>query len=482
MEKAEIGIVGLGAIGENLALNIESKGFKTAVYNRSAPRLDAFINGRGRGKNIEKYYELQELAAALSTPRKIIIVVAAGQTVDEIIGQLSEVLEEGDVIIDAGNSNYKDTIRRTSAAHARGLLYVGAGIDGGEHGALHGPSIVMGGSPLAQALVMPVFQAIAAKRTLEAGANGQNVPYCTWVGESGAGHFVKMVHNGIEYGDMQLICEAYDIMKTLLGLSCEEIADVFQRWNEGKLKSYLTAITGDILRHKDSDGSPLIEKILDTAGQKGTGTWTAIAALELQTPLTLVAEAVFLRYLSASKAERVRASRIFSGPRPEFTGNSAAFIDDLENALYAAKTVSYAQSFLLVREAAKEYKWQLDSSSIADMWMGGGVIRSAFLGKVKQAFTDDADLKNLLLSPYFTRVVEDGQTAWRTVVSAAVSNGIPTPALASALAYFDAYRREQLPANLVQAQRDYFGAHTYERLDKPRGEFFHTAWTQQSRH
>jgi len=470
MGEADIGLIGLAVMGENLALNMESKGFKIAVCNRTNARLDAFIQGRGAGKNITGCYELKDLAASLSKPRKVMIMVRAGKAVDETINQLLEVLEEGDIIIDGGNSNYLDTIQRAAYVESRGLLYVGAGVDGGEEGALTGPSIMPGGSPAAWSVVKPIFQAIAAK--LEGG-----LPCCQWVGENGAGHFVKMVHNGIEYGDMQLICETYDIMKNLLSLSCQEMADVFDQWNKGDLDSYLLEITRDILRYKDVDGSPLVEKILDIAGQKGTGKWTGIAAMELGAPITLIGEAVFGRCLSAAKAERVRASKIFSGPRPSFVGDKKAFLDDLNKAFYAAKVVSYAQACILMREAAREYKWNLDYSTIALMWRGGSVIRSVFLDKVKEAFDKKADLENLLLDPFFIRIIEDAQVSWRTIVAAAVTNGIPASAFSSALAYFDAYRKEQLPANLIQAQRDYFGAHTYERVDKSRGQFFHTNWT-----
>ena len=471
MGEADIGLIGLAVMGENLALNMESKGFKIAVCNRTNARLDAFIQGRGAGKNITGCYELKDLAASLSKPRKVMIMVRAGKAVDETINQLLEVLEEGDIIIDGGNSNYLDTIQRAAYVESRGLFYIGAGVDGGEEGALAGPSIMPGGSPAAWSAVKPIFQAIAAK--LEGG-----LPCCEWIGENGAGHFVKMVHNGIEYGDMQLICETYDIMKNLLALSCEEMASVFESWNKGELESYLFEITRDILRCKDSDGSPLVEKILDIAGQKGTGKWTGIAAMELGAPITLIGEAVFGRCLSAAKAERVRASRIFSGPRPFFGGDKNAFLDDLKKALYAAKTVSYAQACILMREAAREYKWNLNYSGIAQIWKGGSVIRSVFLGKVKEAFDKKADLENLLLDPFFIRTIEDAQDSWRRVVAAAVTNGIPAPAFSSALAYFDAYRKEQLPANLIQAQRDYFGAHTYERVDKSRGQFFHTNWAK----
>jgi 6-phosphogluconate dehydrogenase len=396
--------------------------------------------------------------------------VKAGQAVDDAIEQLLGVFEKGDIIIDGGNSNYQDTIRRTAYVESKGLLYIGTGVSGGEEGALKGPSIMPGGSPAAWNLVKPVFQAIAAK--VEDGT-----PCCDWVGENGAGHFVKMVHNGIEYGDMQLICETYDLMKNVLGLSCDEMGNIFEEWNKGSLSSYLIEITRDILRYKDTDGQPLVEKILDTAGQKGTGKWTGIAALDFGVPLTLIGEAVFSRCLSAVKDERVKAAKVFSKPKTAAITDKAAFVKDLEKALYASKVVSYAQGYLLMREAAKEYKWNLNYGGIALMWRGGCIIRSVFLGKIKEAFDKNPGLDNLLMDPFFTKILEGAQDSWRRVVSTAVQSGITTPALSSALAYFDGYRSERLPANLLQAQRDYFGAHTYERVDRPRGEFSHTNWT-----
>jgi 6-phosphogluconate dehydrogenase len=470
---ADIGLIGLAVMGENLVLNMESKGFSVAVYNRTTSKVDDFVKGRGAGKKITGCRSLAEMAGALSRPRKVMIMVKAGQAVDDTIEQFLGVFEKGDIIIDGGNSNYQDTIRRTAYVEAKGLLYIGAGVSGGEEGALTGPSIMPGGSPAAWTLVKPVLQAISAKVR----EGGDELPCCDWVGENGAGHFVKMVHNGIEYGDMQLICEIYDIMKKLLGLPYEEMGNVFDQWNRGNLGSYLIEITRDILRYRDTDGGPLVEKILDTAGQKGTGKWTGIASLDLGVPLTLIGEAVFSRCLSAAKDERVRASRVFSGPKPSRLAEVKAFTGDLEKALYAAKVVSYAQGYLLMREAAKEYRWNLNYGGIALMWRGGCIIRSVFLGKIKEAFDRKGDLENLLLDPFFTSVIEDAQDSWRRVVTAAVNNGIPAPALSSALAYFDAYRNERLPANLLQAQRDYFGAHTYERIDKKRGEFFHTNWT-----
>jgi len=460
-------------MGGNLALNIERRGFTVAVYNHAGSKADAFVNGRAAGKNIARCHDLADLAASLSKPRKVLIMMNAGKAVDETVGQLLEFLEKGDIIIDGANSNYKDTIRRTAEVESKGLLYIGAGIDGGEEGALAGASIMLGGSVAAWPVVKPLFQAIAA--TVETA--GGRMPCCDWVGENGAGHFVKMVHNGIEYGDMQLICETYDIMKNLLGLSCEEIAGTYDEWNRGELNSYLLEITSGIMRYKDTDGSPLVEKILDTAGQKGTGKWAGISALELEAPLTVIGEAVFMRYLSAARSERMRASRIFSGPRPVFAGDKQAFLSDLREALCAAKSVSYAQSFFLMRTAAKEYKWNLNPGSIAFLWKDGCVIRAALLGKAKEAFDKKPDLENLLLDPAFTRIIENAQASWRRVVAAAVTNGIPAPAFSSSLAYFDAFRREQLPANLIQAQRDYFGGHTYERLDKNRGDLFRTDWT-----
>ena len=469
---ADIGLIGLAVMGENLVLNMENKGFTVAVYNRTTSKVDDFIQGRGAGKKIIACHELKELAQALSKPRKAMIMVKAGAAVDEAIEQLLEVFEKGDIIIDGGNSNYQDSIRRSIYVESKGLNFIGTGVSGGEEGALKGPSIMPGGSPAAWPLVKPIFQAIAAK------VDG-DVPCCDWVGENGAGHFVKMVHNGIEYGDMQLICEAYDIMKRLLGLSAAEMGDIFAEWNNGELDSYLIEITRDIMRYNDTDGSPLVEKILDTAGQKGTGKWTGIVALDFGVPLTLIGEAVFSRCISAVKDERVRASKVFSGPKPIFNGDKNAFINDLCKALYAAKLVSYAQGYLLMQEAAREYKWKLNNGGIALMWRGGCIIRSAFLGKIKEAFDKNPDLSNLLLDPFFSGVMEDAQDSWRRVVAAAISNGIPAPAFCAALAYFDGYRSERLPANLLQAQRDYFGAHTYERLDRKRGEFFHTNWTGQ---
>jgi 6-phosphogluconate dehydrogenase len=469
-EKADIGLVGLAVMGENLVLNMESKGFTVAVYNRTASKVDQFVGGRGKGKNIIGTRTLQELVDSLERPRKIMLMVKAGKPVDDFIEQIIPYLEKGDVLIDGGNSHFPDTNRRTAYLENKGFLYIGTGVSGGEEGALKGPSIMPGGSKAAWPLVKDIFQNIAARVP-------DGTPCCDWVGEDGAGHFVKMVHNGIEYGDMQLICEAYQIMKDILGMSADDMHEVFKAWNEGELDSYLIEITRDILGFKDEDGKPMVDKILDTAGQKGTGKWTGITALELGVPLTLIGESVFSRCLSSQKNERVEASKILRGPEPVFLGDRVEFIEDLRQALYASKMVSYAQGYVLMREAAKEYGWDLNYGGIALMWRGGCIIRSVFLGRIKEAFDREPGLKNLLLDPFFKETVHRAQESWRNVVSVALSNGIPVPALSSALCYFDGYRSERLPANLLQAQRDYFGAHTYERIDKPRGEFFHTNWT-----
>ncbi len=467
---SDIGLIGLAVMGENLVLNMESKGFRVSVFNRTTQKVDNFLADRAKGKNIVGTHSVEELVKSLARPRKIMIMVKAGPAVDDMINTLIPLLEKGDIIIDGGNTHFPDTNRRTALVESHGLLYIGTGVSGGEEGALLGPSIMPGGSKAAWPFVKPVFQAIAAK--VEDGS-----PCCDWVGENGAGHFVKMVHNGIEYGDMQLICEVYQVMKDLLGMSAGEMHQVFREWNEGELDSYLIEITRDILAFRDEDGEPLVDKILDTAGQKGTGKWTAVSALDLGIPLTLIGEAVFSRFLSAVKEERVKASGILSGPAPAFLENREEFINDIKDALYASKIVSYAQGYSLMKAAALEYKWDLNYGGIALMWRGGCIIRSAFLGKIKEAFDSDPLLTNLLLDPFFKTKMEKSQKGWRKVVSAAVSNGIPVPAISSALGYFDAYRCERLPANLLQAQRDYFGAHTYERIDRPRGEFFHTNWT-----
>ncbi len=468
-ELSDIGLIGLAVMGENLILNMESKGFTITAYNRSVEKVDNFINGRAKGKNIRGAHSIEEFIASLERPRKVMLMVKAGKAVDDFIELLLPHLEPGDIIIDGGNTHFPDTDRRTKYVESKGFLYIGTGVSGGEEGALLGPSIMPGGSKNAWNIIKPIFQKIAAK------VDG-DVPCCDWVGENGAGHFVKMVHNGIEYGDMQLICEAYQIMKEYVGLSSDEMHQVFSEWNNGDLDSYLIEITRDILGYKEN-GEPLVEKILDTAGQKGTGKWTGVTALDLGVPLTLIGEAVFSRCLSAQKEERVQASKVLSGPKPSFNGDKKTFTEDIRQALYASKIVSYAQGYVLMREAAKEFGWNLNYGGIALMWRGGCIIRSVFLSKIKDAFDKNPELTNLLLDPYFKERVEKAQAGWRRVIGAAVANGIPTPALSTALAYFDGYRAERLPANLLQAQRDYFGAHTYERIDKPRGEFFHTNWT-----
>lgn len=469
-KKADIGLIGLAVMGENLVLNMESKGFTVAVFNRTVEKVDNFINGRGAGKKFIGAHSIEELCASLERPRKVMLLVKAGQAVDDFIELLIPHLEPGDIIIDGGNSHFPDTIRRTKYVESKGLLYIGTGVSGGEEGALLGPSMMPGGSPAAWPHVKNIFQAVAAK--VEDGS-----PCCDWVGEDGAGHFVKMVHNGIEYGDMQIITEAYQLMKDILGMSADEMHQAFKKYNEEELGSYLIEITRDILAYKDEDGSALVEKILDTAGQKGTGKWTGISALDLGIPLTLIGESVFARCLSAQKDLRVMASKEISGPKPEFKGDRNQFIEDIKMALYGAKIISYAQGYNLMMEAAKEFGWNLNYGGIALMWRGGCIIRSVFLGDIKKAFDSNPSLPNLLLDPFFKVTIEKAQAGWRRVCATALSNGIPVPALTSALCYFDGFRSERLPANLLQAQRDYFGAHTYERIDKPRGEFFHTNWT-----
>lgn len=469
MKKADIGLIGLAVMGENLVMNMESKGFTVAVFNRTTEKVTRFVEGRAAGKNIIGCYSLEELVSKLEKPRKIFMMVKAGQAVDSLIEQLLPLLEPGDILIDGGNSHFSDTIRRTEYVESKGLLYIGTGVSGGEEGALKGPSMMPGGSPAAWPFVKPIFQAICAK------ADG--APCCDWVGENGAGHFVKMVHNGIEYGDMQLICEAYQLMRDGLGLTSEEMHDIFAQWNETELDSYLIEITRDILGYRDENGRAVVEDILDTAGQKGTGKWTGIAALDEGVPLTLIAEAVFSRCLSAMKDERVTAAKVFSHDDPAFTGDKAAFIESIRKALYASKIVSYAQGYTLMRAAAKSYGWNLNYGGIALMWRGGCIIRSVFLGKIKEAYDKNPALENLLLDDYFAETIQNLIPAWREVVAYAVKIGVPMPAFSSALNYFDGLTTERLPANLLQAQRDYFGAHTYERVDAPRGQFFHTNWT-----
>jgi 6-phosphogluconate dehydrogenase len=457
--QSDIGLIGLAVMGENVALNIESKGFPISVFNRTVSKVDDFINGRA-----------EEFVASLKKPRKMIVLVKAGKAVDDLIDQLLPLLEPGDIIIDGGNSLFTDTIRRTQHVESKGLLYIGTGVSGGEEGALKGPSMMPGGSPAAWPHVKNIFQAICARTP-----DGE--PCCDWIGENGAGHFVKMVHNGIEYGDMQMICETYDLMKRGLGLTNQEMHEVFAEWNKGELDSYLIEITRDILAHKDEEGKEVVDLILDAAGQKGTGKWTVVAALDDGMPLTLIGEAVFARCLSAVKEERVTASQEIKGKVGTFKGDKQKFIKDLRAALYASKIVSYAQGYQLMRAAAKTYKWNLNYGGIALVWRGGCIIRSAFLADIKKAFKRNPDLVNLLLDKFFKKAVSSRQTGWRRVIVQSAKLGIPAPCLSSALAYFDGYRSERLPANLLQAQRDYFGAHTYERVDKPRGEAFHTNWT-----
>lgn len=470
MKKADIGLIGLAVMGENLVMNMESKGFTVAVYNRTTEKVDSFVHGRAAGKNIIGCHSLRELADSLEKPRKVMMMVKAGAAVDDLIEQVIPYLEAGDILIDGGNSHFPDTIRRTKYVESKGLLYIGTGVSGGEEGALKGPSMMPGGSPAAWPYVKPIFQAICAKVE-----NGEAC--CDWVGENGAGHFVKMVHNGIEYGDMQLICEAYQLMRDGLGMSNEEMRDVFAAWNETELDSYLIEITRDILGYKAANGESVVDHILDTAGQKGTGKWTAIAALDEGVPLTLIGEAVFARCLSAMKEERVAAAGAFPRTIPAFEGDKAAFIESIRKALYASKIISYAQGYTLMRSAAKTYDWNLNYGGIALMWRGGCIIRSVFLGKIKEAYDKDPGLENLLLDGYFRETIQGLVPAWREVVAYAVKTGIPVPAFSSALSYFDGYTTARLPANLLQAQRDYFGAHTYERTDAPRGQFFHTNWT-----
>lgn len=470
MKKADIGLVGLAVMGENLVMNMESKGFTVAVYNRTTEKVANFVEGRAKGRNIIGAYSLEELVDNLEKPRKIMMMVKAGQAVDSLIDQLLPYLEDGDILIDGGNSHFPDTIRRTAYVESKGLLYIGTGVSGGEEGALKGPSMMPGGSPAAWPYVRSIFQAICAK--VEDGS-----PCCDWVGENGAGHFVKMVHNGIEYGDMQLICEAYQLMRDGLGLTSAEMHDVFSSWNETELDSYLIEITRDILGYQDEKGETVVECILDTAGQKGTGKWTGIAALDEGVPLTLIGEAVFARCLSAMKDERVAASKMFPHSVPAFTGDKKAFIESIRKALYASKIISYAQGYTLMRTAAKTYGWNLNYGGIALMWRGGCIIRSVFLGKIKEAYDKNPELENLLLDEYFAQSIKGLVPAWREVAAYAVSTGIPMPAFTAALSYFDGYTSENLPANLLQAQRDYFGAHTYERTDASRGQFFHTNWT-----
>jgi 6-phosphogluconate dehydrogenase len=469
--KGDIALIGLAVMGQNLILNMADHGYTVVAYNRTVSKVDEFLNDAAKGhEKVIGAHSIEQMVALLKRPRKIMLMVKAGKAVDDFIELLLPHLEAGDLIIDGGNSHFPDTIRRAKYLESKGMLYVGTGVSGGEEGARNGPSIMPGGSPKAWPLVKDVFQAICAKTP-----DGE--PCCDWIGEDGAGHYVKMCHNGIEYGDMQLICEAYQLMKEGLGMTNDEMHAVFTEWNKGELDSYLIEITRDILGYKDDDGEQVVDKILDTAGQKGTGKWTTVSSLDLGIPVTLIGEAVYARCLSAIKDDRVAASKVLKGPRTRFEGDKKAIIEDIRQALLASKIVSYAQGFMLMREAANEYKWNLNYGGIALVWRGGCIIRSAFLGKIKDAFAKNPNLINLLMDPYFCGVVERCQGSWRRVVAAAVQAGVPIPAFTTALAFYDGYRSERLPANLLQAQRDYFGAHTYERVDKPRGKFFHTNWT-----
>lgn len=468
--RCDFGLIGLAVMGENLALNVESRGYHVAVTNRTASKVDAFISGRAAGKQFVGCYSLEELVANLAAPRKVMLMVKAGPAVDALINELIPLLSPGDIIIDGGNTHFSDTERRTKEVEAAGLLFVGTGVSGGEEGALKGPSMMPGGSSAAWPAVQPIFQAIAAK----VGPDG-DIPCCTWVGPRGAGHYVKMVHNGIEYGDMQLICEAYFMMREALGLSNDELYEVFADWNRGELDSYLIEITRDIFSVKDDMGEGyLVDKVTDRAGAKGTGKWMSQLALDLGVPSTLVTEAVYARSLSAIKEARSRASEILPGPHGTYRGDGKEFIEQIRLALYASKICSYAQGFVQLQHAAAEHDWPLDYGACAQLWRGGCIIRAVFLDRIKEAFDTDPQLENLLIAPYFCKAVGQAQDAWRNVVATAAQLGIPVPAFATALAYYDGYRRARLPANLLQAQRDYFGAHTYQRLDQEGA--FHTDW------
>ena len=469
MKKSDIGVIGLAVMGENLVLNMESKGFTVSVYNRTVLKVDTFMQSRAKNKNIFGAHSLEEFVHSLESPKKIMLMIKAGEAVDKMIDELIPFLSPGDIIIDGGNSHYEDTERRVLYVESKGLFYIGTGVSGGEEGALKGPSMMPGGSIEAWEKVKPIFTSICAKT--ESGE-----PCCDWVGKGGAGHFVKMVHNGIEYGDMQLICEVYHFMKNLMKFSAEDIHRVFSEWKNTELNSYLIDITTDIFTVKDEDGTPLVEKILDSAGQKGTGKWTSVTALNEGVPVTLISEAVFARYLSAMKSERTEASKELSGPYVEFKGETQEYIDRLRKALYCAKIISYAQGFSLMKAVSNNKKWDLDYGNIALMWRGGCIIRSVFLDKIKEAFNKRPDLTNLMLDPYFKNEILDGVESLRKVCAVSMLNGIAVPSLAAALTYFDGYRSEKLPANLLQAQRDYFGAHTYERTDFPKGKSFHTNW------
>lgn len=468
MSEADIGLIGLAVMGQNLVLNMNDHGYTVAVYNRTVSKVDDFLAGPASGTKVIGTHSLEEFVQKLKRPRRVMLMVKAGDPVDEFIDLCVPLLEPGDIIIDGGNSLFTDSNRRCKTLKEKGILFIGAGISGGEEGARHGPSIMPGGNPDAWPHVKEIFQGISAK------VDGE--PCCDWVGPEGAGHYVKMVHNGIEYGDMQLIGEAYYLLKKALNMNAQELHQTFKEWNKGDLDSYLIEITAKIFDVKDTDGSLLLDKILDVAGQKGTGKWTVINALDLGMPLTLIGEAVFARCLSAMKDERVAASQLLKGPDAKFEGDRKAFTHAIRQALYASKIISYAQGFMLMEQAARDYKWQLNYGGVALMWRGGCIIRSQFLGKIKEAFTHNPKLKSLLLDQYFLKELQDRQTGWRQVVAKSVELGIATPCFSTALSFYDGYRTAQLPANLLQAQRDFFGAHTYERIDKPRGQFFHTDW------
>ncbi|MCX2861418.1 decarboxylating NADP(+)-dependent phosphogluconate dehydrogenase [Paucibacter sp. PLA-PC-4] len=471
---ADIAVIGLAVMGQNLILNMNDHGFTVVAHNRSTAKVDEFLAHEAKGTKVIGAHSIEEMVALLKRPRRVMLMVKAGNPVDEFIEQLLPHLEPGDIIIDGGNSLFDDTARRVKYVESKGLLYIGSGVSGGEEGARFGPSIMPGGSAAAWPHVKPIFQAIAAK---VGGADGHQAPCCDWVGEGGAGHYVKMVHNGIEYGDMQLICEAYQLMHEGLGMTPAEMSAVFADWNRGELDSYLIEITRDILAKTDADGAPLVDKILDTAGQKGTGKWTVISSADLGIPITLMAEAVYGRCVSAMKDLRMQAAQVFGGASRTMDTERAAFIEAIRQALYASKIISYAQGYMLMAAAAEQNGWRLNYGGIALMWRGGCIIRSAFLGDIKAAFEQDPQLQNLLMAPFFEQAIKKSEAGWRQVVTTAVAKGIPVPAFSSALAFFDSLRSARLPANLLQAQRDYFGAHTYERVDQPRGQFFHTNWT-----
>jgi 6-phosphogluconate dehydrogenase len=467
---ADIAVIGMAVMGQNLILNMNDHGYKVVAFNRTVSKVDDFINGPAKDTQVEAAHSMEEMVAKLKTPRQVMLMVKAGSAVDEMIDNLLEYLEPGDIIIDGGNTLFTDTNRRTKYVESKGLHYIGTGVSGGEDGARHGPSIMPGGSTEAWPHVKGILQSIAATGT-------DDLPCCGWVGEDGAGHYVKMVHNGIEYGDMQLISETYQMMRDLLGMNNDEISETFKQWNQGPLDSYLIQITSEVLAYKDTDGQPLIDKILDSAGQKGTGKWTVMNAAELGQPASVISEALFARFTSSFKEERVKASKVLSGPDKVEVNDRESLLDDISKALYASKIISYTQGYMLMRTAAKEYGWNLNYGGVAQMWTGGCIIRSRFLSDIKSAYDSNPDLTNLLLDPFFTKAIEDNQAAWRRVLSIGLEAGIPLPGFAAALTFFDSYRTDRLPANLIQAQRDYFGAHTYELLDKPRGEFFHTNWT-----